>query len=98
LLGEALAVELNPAGVDVVTLCPGGTDTEGPMNTGVDPAKVPVKLMPVGPVVRAALAALGRRSLVVPGAVNRAGVAALRVVPRAVAAKAAGRIMKRVTS
>lgn len=98
LLGEALAVELGPAGVDVVTLCPGGTDTEGPMNTGVDPAKVPVKLMPVGPVVRAALAALGRRSLVVPGAVNRAGVAALRVVPRAVAAKAAGRIMKRVTS
>ena len=97
LLGEALAVELAPAGVDVVTLCPGGTDTEGPMNTGVDPARVPVKLMPVQPVVRAALAALGRRTLVVPGAVNKAGVAALRAVPRAVAARAAGRIMKRVT-
>ncbi|MBK7193140.1 MAG: SDR family NAD(P)-dependent oxidoreductase [Myxococcales bacterium] len=47
LLGEALAVELKPAGVDVVTLCPGGTDTEGPMNTGVDPAKV-AGSMPVG--------------------------------------------------
>ncbi|MBK9034177.1 MAG: SDR family NAD(P)-dependent oxidoreductase [Myxococcales bacterium] len=98
LLGEALAVELRPAGVDVVTLCPGGTDTEGPMNTGVDPAKSPVKLMPVGPVVRAALAGLGRRTLVIPGAVNRVGVTALRVVPRGVAARTAGRIMKRVTS
>ncbi len=98
LLGEALHVELAPHGVDVVTLCPGGTDTEGPMNTGVDPAKVPVKLMPVGPVVTAALAGLGRRALVVPGATNRLGAFVTRAVPRGVAAKAAGRIMKRVTS
>ena len=98
LLGEALRVELAPDGVDVVTLCPGGTDTEGPMNTGVDPAKVPVKLMPVAPVVRAALAALGRRGLVIPGAANKAGALAIRMVPRAVAARTAGRIMKRVTS
>lgn len=97
LLGEALHVELAPRGVDVVTLCPGGTDTEGPMNSGVDPAKVPGKLMAVGPVVTAALAGLGRRNLVIPGATNRLAAVATRAVPRAVAARTAGRIMRRVT-
>ncbi len=98
LLGEALAVELRADGVDVLTLAPGGTDTEGPMNTGVDPAKVPGKLMAVEPVVRAALDGLGRRTLVIPGAGNRAAAWATRLVPRAVAARAAGRIMRRVIS
>jgi uncharacterized protein len=97
LLGEALHVEFGEHGVDVVTLCPGGTDTEGPMNSGVDVAKVPVKLMAVGPVVRAGLAGLGRRSVVVPGAVNQIGAIAIRAVPRSIAAGTAGRIMKRVT-
>lgn len=96
LLGEALTVELRTDGVDVLTLAPGGTDTEGPMNTGVDRSKVPGKLMGVEPVVRAALAGLGRRTLVIPGAGNRAAAWATRLVPRAVAARAAGRIMKRV--
>ncbi|MBP8806764.1 MAG: SDR family NAD(P)-dependent oxidoreductase [Kofleriaceae bacterium] len=97
LLGEALAIELAADGVDVLTLCPGGTDTEGPMNSGVDPTKVPGKLMAVGPVVTAALAGLGRRTLVIPGATNRLAAVATRAVPRAVAARTAGRIMRRVT-
>lgn len=97
LLGEALAIELAADGVDVLTLCPGGTDTEGPMNSGVDPTKVPGKLMPVGPVVAAALTGLGRRTLVIPGATNRLAAVATRAVPRAVAARTAGRIMRRVT-
>jgi short-subunit dehydrogenase len=96
LLGEALAVELQADGVDVLTLAPGGTDTEGPMNTGTDPSRVPGKLMAVGPVVGAALVGLGRRTLVIPGAGNRAAAWATRLVPRAVAARAAGRIMRRV--
>jgi hypothetical protein len=95
-LGEALHVELGASGVDVVTLAPGGTDTEGPMNTGVDPAKVPGKLMSVTPVVAAALAGLGRASIVVPGAANRLGVFATRLLPRRTSARAAGRIMRRV--
>ncbi len=98
LLGEALAVELRTDGVDVLTLAPGGTDTEGPMNTGVDPAKVPGKLMQVGPVVKLALDSIGRRTLVIPGAGNRAAAWATRLVPRTVAARAAGRIMRRVIS
>jgi len=96
LFGEALRVELASQHVDVLTLAPGGTDTEGPMNTGVDPDKVPMKLMSVTPVVAAALAGLGRRSLVVPGAINRANHLVTRLVPRGLAARAAGRILRRV--
>ena len=91
LLGEALAVELRQDGVDVLTLRPAAPTPRGPMNTGVDRTKVPGKLMAVTPVVRAALAALGRRSLVIPGAGNRAAAWATRLVPRSVAARAAGR-------
>jgi uncharacterized protein len=98
LFGEALHVELAPHHIDVVTLAPGGTDTEGPMNTGVDPTKVPGKLMSVTPVAAAALAGLGRRSIVVPGATNRFAHFATRFVPRSLAARTAGRIMRRVTS
>jgi len=98
LYGEALHVELAPHGVDVVTLAPGGTDTDGPMNTGVDPAKVPGTLMSVVPVVAAALSGLGRRSVVVPGTTNRLVQLATRLVPRGFAARTAGRIMRRVTS
>ena len=53
--------------------------------------------MPVAPVVRAALAGLGRRALVIPGATNKLASLALRLVPRSVAARAAGRIMQRIT-
>ena len=95
LFGEGLGPELAVHGVDVLTLAPGGTDTEGPRRTGVDLARV--KLMPVAPVVRAALAGLGRRALVIPGATNKLASLALRLVPRSVAARAAGRIMQRIT-
>jgi short-subunit dehydrogenase len=37
-LGEALWGELTPQGLDVLTLCPGATDTEGARRHGVDPA------------------------------------------------------------
>ena len=37
-LGEGLWGELAPEGIDVLTLCPGATDTEAPRLQGVDPA------------------------------------------------------------
>ena len=95
LFGEGLGPELATHGVDVLTLAPGGTDTEGPRRTGVELAKV--KLMPVAPVVRAALAGLGRRALVIPGATNKLASLAVRLVPRAVATRTAGRIMQKIT-
>ena len=97
LLGEAVWDELRKTGVDVLTLCPGPTDTEGPRRTGVDPDKVPVKMMQVGPVVRAALLGLGKRAVVVPGASNRVAALLTRLVPRAMATRVAGRLIRRVT-
>ncbi len=97
LLAEGLHHELAPHGIDVVALCPGGTDTEGPARTGVDPAKVPMGLMNPRDVARAGLDALGREAIVVPGAHNKLSVFATRALPRGVASQLAGRMIRRVT-
>lgn len=93
-LAEALAHELAPHGVDVVALCPGATDTEGPRRTGVDPQKTPFLMQPA-PVAEAALLALGRRHVVVPGLSNRVGAALAQLLPRRWATASAGRLMRR---
>ena len=96
-LAEGLWYELRGRGIDVLALCPGPTDTEGPRRTGVQADKVPVKPMAVGPVVAAALAALGGGPSVIPGWTNRALYLASKVLPRRVSAELAGRIVLRVT-
>ncbi len=96
-LAEGLAVELRTEGIDVLALCPGPTDTEGPKRTGVDPTKVPVKMMATRPVVAAALEGLGKKPVVIPGAVNRLAYAAVRLSPRRFAAETAGRLIQRST-
>ncbi len=68
-LAEGLHVELKPAGVDVLAVAPGFTATE--LADELDFSGLPIKPMRVEPVVRAALRALGRRSLVIPGWQNR---------------------------
>lgn len=70
-LGEGLAHELKQAGVDVLSALPGPTWTEGTANMGADPNKGPMKFGSPEDVVKATLAALGKRSTVVPGAMNR---------------------------
>jgi hypothetical protein len=97
-LAEALWYELRPHGVDVLALCPGPTDTEGPRRTGVDPDKVPVKMMHVEPVVRAALEGLGKRPVAVPGFTNQALHLLVKSLPRSVVTALAGRLVKRATS
>jgi short-subunit dehydrogenase len=72
-LGQALHYELKGSGVDVLVLAPGLTQTEGADNApGIDFGRMPGKAMPPGPVVSAALRGLGRKSLVIPGAGNKA--------------------------
>jgi hypothetical protein len=71
-LGQALHYELKGSGVDVLTLAPGSTRTEGADNApGIDFGKMPGQAMQPGPVVSAALRGLGRKSLVIPGAANK---------------------------
>ena len=70
-LGEGLAYELEPQGIDVLTVLPGPTLTEGALGMGAQPDKGPMKFKPPGGVVAAALASLGKRSTVAPGRLNR---------------------------
>lgn len=97
LLAEGLAEELRPQGVDVVALCPGATDTEGPRRTGVDPRRVPFGLATPESVARAGLDALGQRCVVVPRASDRVTTMLGRLLPRDLVAKLAGRAIRRVT-
>ena len=45
-LGEALWGELTPDGIDVLTICPGATDTEALRHHGIDPATLPNVMSP----------------------------------------------------
>lgn len=67
LLGESLHYELKKAGIDVLAVCPGETDTEFQPVAGVK------GIMPASPVpvIRESLDSLGRRAVLVPGALNR---------------------------
>lgn len=71
-LGRALHYELKASGVDVLTVTPGPTDTEG-LNTaeGIDFTALPMPLMSTTAVVRKSLRRLGRSALVIPGAANK---------------------------
>ncbi|MGI5457396.1 SDR family NAD(P)-dependent oxidoreductase [Streptomyces sp. CA-249302] len=66
-LGEALWAELGPSGVDVLTLCPGATDTEAPRLQGVDPSTLQ-DLMSPDDVARSALEHLGSGPTHIPSA------------------------------
>ena len=83
-LAEGLWAELGPLGVDVLACCPGLVNT--PTFVGSEPAPagrlVPPAVLP-NEVADAALAALGRRPVVIPGWRNRlAAFAAQRLLPR----------------
>ena len=67
MLGESLWYELRQSNVDVLVLTPGLTRTQGTALDGYPP----FMLMDVEPVVREALAGLGRQHQVIPGPVNK---------------------------
>lgn len=77
-LGEALAVELKPYGVDVLTAAPGPVSSgfearaNMKMNMAMQPEQVAIPM----------LKALGRKSTVLPGFLTKFLVGSLRTVPR----------------
>lgn len=96
LLAEGIREELRPHGVDVLALCPGPTDTEGPRRTGVDPDKVPGGMMTAADVARDGIATLGSKAITIPGFVNRLVYYLVRLLPRAFVSRIAGKLIRSV--
>jgi short-subunit dehydrogenase len=90
---EGLAEELRPYGITVVTLCPGGTRTNFNIASGFGRPPLPGGMQSPEEVVRAALSALDRGGgLVVPGFLNKLGLATQRLIPRRLVTKVTARI------
>jgi short-subunit dehydrogenase len=79
---DSLAVELGPAGIDVLCVAPGMTATES-LARSMDISRLRVRPLRPEAVAAAALDGLGRRTLVIPGAVNQAStLLSRRLLPR----------------
>jgi uncharacterized protein len=89
-LGEALWGELKPHGIDVLVLAPGATDTEAAGIQGLDPKQFP-NLMAPRRVAQMTLDHLADGPIYVPGAINRAMVRFLTLLPRRSAITMAGK-------
>ena len=90
-LGEGLGEELRAQGVDVTVACPGPVLTANYLATKPDPSRSSALEMAPEAVARAALRALGRRRIVVPGLLNRAARALMGLLPRQAAVAMMGR-------
>jgi uncharacterized protein len=92
-LGEGLWGELNPAGIDVLTLCPGATDTEAPASQGIDPATLS-NLMSPDEVATLTLENLRNGPVYIPSEHYRAVFDALLTLPKRDALQALASSMK----
>ena len=93
----ALAEEVRPYGLRVVTLCPGGTRTNffQASQYGTRDFKIPGGMQSPHEVVEAALTKLDRGGgLVICGWFNRVSVFSQRLAPRALVARLAARVFK----
>ncbi len=94
--GQSLHTELAGTGVDVTVLAPGLVDTPMVRDSAVDVTNTQLTVTGPEPVVRAALDGLGKKALVIPGATNKLADIAFRVLPRPVAVRLGGRIMRQI--
>jgi len=91
-LGEALWAELRPAGLDVLTLCPGHVETEFGAVANDATLRKPGTHLSAGQVARIGLDSLGKTPSIVPGVSNKLLTAANRLFPRRTVAALAARI------
>lgn len=92
---ESLAAELRGTGVSVTCVCPGFTRTEFQETAHVDVSIVPsFAWMTADQVADQAVAAVGRRTVVVNGTMNGLMAAAMRVVPRSFVARLGGAMLR----
>lgn len=93
-LGAGLWGELRGAGVDVLVLAPGATDTEMLPKSGMSKHDMPTPVMTAEEVAREGLEALRRGPSRIAGRVNRALVGLLSLLPGRIAVRAAGHGMR----
>jgi len=93
-LGEGLWGELTPEGIDVLTLCPGATDTEAPRLQGIDPATL-TNVMSPNEVARLALDNLRNGPTYIPSPHYQATFDYLLAMPRRDALTAMAKSMKK---
>ncbi len=91
-LAEALAHELKAHNVDVLALCPGTTEAEFQEIAGTRM----LMPMPAAPVVRLALKKLGRRSVAIPGILNRLNVLSIKLQPRPWSRAIFGKVIRHI--
>lgn len=94
-LGEALHVELGKRGVAVCVLSPGLTDTDMPANLPLDFSKLPMSYQSPQAVAKTGVNALGRKSTVVSGVINKFYAWQNRLIPRALPVSLFGFLIKR---
>lgn len=96
-LGQSLNYELRQSGVDVLTVAPGPTRTEGVETAeGIDFGKLPLPMAAPEEVVSKALQALGRKPLLIPGRMNRVSdFAGKYMTPRRVQTVMFGKLLAR---
>ena len=92
---EAIAVELQETGVHVLCVCPGFTKTEFQEKAEVDTGRVPqFAWMTSEQVADQAVDAVGKKTVLVNGAMNSLLTTSLRLVPRAAVTRIAGALMR----
>jgi short-subunit dehydrogenase len=94
--GEALAEELRPNNIDVLTVIPGATKTKmhAELSALVDMTKLPLPIGEPAVVAGAALRALGRKDRVVPGAMNTVIAKVMAAMPTGLVKKQMGNVIK----
>jgi short-subunit dehydrogenase len=92
-LAEGLAGELESQGIDVLSVLPGPTLTEGTVNMGARANRGPMKFKAPEGVVAETLASLGKTSTVVPGWMNRLMNALMKCLSRSARTKLWGKMM-----
>lgn len=91
----SLAEELRPYGIKVVTLCPGGTQTNFFVAGDYHRRTLPGGLQPPEEVVEEALRALDRNGgLVIPRFMNKLSIFSQRLVPRSAVARVTARLFR----
>ena len=92
---EALAVELESTGVHVLCVCPGFTTTEFQEKAHVERERVPKFVwMTAEQVADQAVDAVGKKTVLVNGAMNSLLTTSIKLVPRAAVTRITGMLMR----